>query len=92
MDGSGIKVIFGIAGVTFDRNFYIVGRYKPIFVMGYSGYQTGIIAAVKGPKFFARCKNIAQVGLGIRIIGTGFKLGELGNSHNRHNRNNGYGY
>jgi len=37
MDGSGIKIIFGIVGVTFDRNFYNVGRYKPIFVMGYSG-------------------------------------------------------
>ena len=92
MDSSGIKIIFGIVVVTFDRNFYIGGRYKPIFGIGYSGYQTGVIAAVKSPKIFARCKNRAQVGLGNRIIGPVFKRVELGNSHNRHNRNNGYGY
>jgi len=37
MAGSGIKIIFGIVGVTFDRNFYRGGLYKPIFVIGYSG-------------------------------------------------------
>jgi hypothetical protein len=50
------------------------------------------MAAVKGPKVFAGLKNSAQVGLGSRIIGPVFKLGELGNSDHHHNRNNGYGY
>ena len=85
------EIGFRIIGVP-DRNFYGFGLDKPVLIVGHGAQYAGIVAFGQGPVAFARQKNIVQVGLGIRIIGPGFKRVKLGKSRRRQNRNNGDNY